>query len=666
MKIPKKEFLIIGAILFLLGLGGGLSVAFFNFDSLTSFFHFNGNQKIKLRDVTSWVVVLDAPQRADNTRHDLVVVPVDADLDALTGIRDNNDRLLFAYIPEDSDVKTIDDSFDGVYVESINQADSLSFLHKSRYVISGVDSRHQVDESKDNAKIDGYVITNENFSIETSKPVFAHINLDACDGRCYTLKNQKLLQKTYQSLWEQEIVPYISFEGEDITFTPPSITKTTTLYETVPIMHWEYSLANEKKTHDAFRIFVSSTKEKLDADEADIFDSGKIWSDITHYAFVPEIKIDTGIYYWKVVLYEYVNDNQLVSPWSQTGEIDYKPLEIPSPNEGEVSQTGWIPSWGYEEGLESLQTNQKVFDRISPVWFDAVEDGSLTPLASYNNEDFISYCEDNDILVIPSIAQFDPEILAGIADGNIDKHVEAIITEVDDGKYDGIDIDYEATYLDDKEAYFEFLEKLSAQLHERSAILSVTVLPQWSDYAIYPSLSQTREVQDWTRIAALADEVRIMAYDYYFQSSYEPGPISPYYWDQIILEHALKHIPAEKIVLALPLYAYSFRIDEQTEISTDIFDGGERYGNERRVYAYTFSDIRDIADIDDFEWDRVYYNNYSHDKVYEYFDGTNDRVMYFNDYQSNQDRLALAKAYGIKGVAYWKIGGDDERNYEVN
>ena len=70
-----------------------------------------------------------------------------------------------------------------------------------------------------------------------------------------------------------------------------------------------------------------------------------------------------------------------------------------------------------------------------------------------NNEEFIEFCNESDIKLIPSIPLFDPEVFSKVLNNHLDSHVDAILDEVESGDYDGIDIDYEATYLKDKDLY---------------------------------------------------------------------------------------------------------------------------------------------------------------------------------------------------------------------
>jgi len=483
------------------------------------------------------------------------------------------------------------------------------------------------------------------------------------DSSCYDQLHQKRMMDISRKHTELGYISYIhNRNANGVSFVVPQITQATSSFDNVVVFSWEVSSPNDVNPQNAYRIFVSSSEEKSISSNPDIYDSGRLWTGVTSFGFIPDSELEDGSYFWKIVVYDYVDGVTLLSEWSNSVEFSYEMPSSPKPLiQKATTQTAWIPSWGFETGFDSLKESKQHFSSISPVWFVVGEDGSLSPDGYYNNSDFISYCKKNDIDIIPSLPLFTSEVLSTVLNEHLDSHVSNIMDEVEKGGYDGIDIDYESTFLNDKELYFTFLRRLSERLHDQGKVLSVTVLSKWTDQLIYGFLPETRQVQDWERIGRYADEVRIMAYDYTAQNSYLPGSISPIYWDELIINYALTKLPREKIVIALPLYAYSFRIDERSTISQDIFVGGEPAGSEKRVLAYTYDDIKAIQN--DFEF-QLSYDETTMDRVISYHDGTFDRVLYYTDARGIKSRRSLAYDYGIKGVAYWRLGSDDSKSYE--
>lgn len=301
-----------------------------------------------------------------------------------------------------------------------------------------------------------------------------------------------------------------------------------------------------------------------------------------------------------------------------------------------LKEAGWIPNWDYTAGVNSLKSNGSDFDSISPVWYSPVLDGTLDIKRSGNFRDLIYYGKQNDIKIIPSIASSDPDLLKGILNSpvSLQAHVDALISEVDLYDFDGIDIDYEAFYLDDKEEFFKFLNKLNDKLNERNKLLSIAVLSQWGDNMIYPSLNETRKVQNWAELAAIADQIRIMAYDYHYSGSPVAGPIAPVAWVEEILQYAIKKIPKDKIWLGIHLYSYE-------------------WGSNGTAGSYTYDVLANIIGDDP---EKLHDPKFA-EGYYQYdCDPSFSCQIYFQTKKGVEARKLLAKKYGVIGVTYWRVG----------
>ncbi|MDQ7020790.1 MAG: glycosyl hydrolase family 18 protein [Candidatus Dojkabacteria bacterium] len=226
-----------------------------------------------------------------------------------------------------------------------------------------------------------------------------------------------------------------------------------------------------------------------------------------------------------------------------------------------IKKIGWIPDWDFEDSFKEIKNSNIKYDTLSPVWFLLNENGSLKKNEFTNNSDFIKYTSKNKIELIPTITQLDPLTLNEIlkSEENYKRHVEAIIGQALDNDYDGIDLDYEAIYLKDKDKYFDLLEDLSKGLKLNDKKLVVTVLPKWGDEVIYKTLPETRAVQDYNRINIFVDEIRIMAYEYTGRSAEAYGPISPIDWIEDIIRYSLlSGVPREKLVIGVNTYSYNY------------------------------------------------------------------------------------------------------------
>ncbi|MBD3280338.1 hypothetical protein GF389_02345 [Candidatus Dojkabacteria bacterium] len=359
--------------------------------------------------------------------------------------------------------------------------------------------------------------------------------------------------------------------------------------------------------------------------------------------------------------YDYYQNisNDSGSEKSQQEADNYSEIS-PTPLE-RLSTSAWIPYWDYDRGLQTLKDNPGQFDSILPVIYELNENGSLKMTKGRTWEPLQEYSEENDIEFIASIAMFDHELFTPVMQDkeNFDRHIDAIITEVEENDFDGIDLDYESTKLDDEEQYREFVAELSTKLQTRDKKLIVTVLPKWLPDFIYPNLNETRSVQDWQFLGRHADEVRIMAYDYTSQQSAKPGPVAPIDWVEMILKKAIKEIPHEKIVLGLNNYGYNWAasdINPETSFLNNPATG------EIKADAYTYDQIQEIKEKYGGDGEESIYEPWQ-EVVLRYKREGNDRVLVYPTAETAQARIELAGEYGIKGFSYWRLGGDSEFEY---
>ena len=299
---------------------------------------------------------------------------------------------------------------------------------------------------------------------------------------------------------------------------------------------------------------------------------------------------------------------------------------------------GWIASFDYQNGKNSFYKNISKFTQVSPVYFDLNTDGSTSERSVAGDTDLKNIARKNSVKVIPTIIGFDENALQAMLndDKKFQAHQEFLLKEAE--KYDGLDIDYESINLTDKELYLKMLQNLAEGLHSKGKILTVSVISKDKENG-YQTLIETRQVQDWNRMGNFVDQIRIMAYDYSPDST--PGPISPLNWVENVIRYGLSKTAQEKLVLGQPLYAYA-------------------YGNKR--YAYTYDEIAEIlnAQVINLTFDKL-----TSEKMFTFSKGSESRRMWFQDFETMLPRFALINRYNIAGIAYWRLGGEDQRIYDL-
>ena len=337
--------------------------------------------------------------------------------------------------------------------------------------------------------------------------------------------------------------------------------------------------------------------------------------------------------------------------------------------EADFVVAGWIPEWAGQSGLESVQNNNETLTNISPVWYDANEDGTLNDKRPKEADRILREAQANGIEVTVTISLFSHEILTSIYSDpqRLQTHIDALVEAGSQDRVDGIDINYESTKLSDKEGYFAMLEGLYNGLRERGKKTVVTVLPQWG-LSEYLSLKETRAVQDWARISQYADEVRVMAYDYTWQSAPNSGPIGPLNWHEEIIRYGIEQVDPQKLVLGIHLYSYEKYTEREepgpyrSDLLTFVTSLEENRGEANTSRAYTYSTIQKIYAENEIISDETYQGErvIRYSKFNDDSGKFEDRVTVYIDPNGVQQRVDLAKKYNLGGIAFWRLGGEGE------
>jgi spore germination protein YaaH len=321
----------------------------------------------------------------------------------------------------------------------------------------------------------------------------------------------------------------------------------------------------------------------------------------------------------------------------------YEPVEeiVQEEIEGHViRESAWMPPWYFNESFDSLKSYVDVLDTVNPVFYGVNANGTL--LNRKPKEDtvssFLQYCIENEIRVIPTVGSYSYDITDSlfVSESTYKEHIKNILIEIDKYDFDGIDIDYENIRKEKKDNYISFLRELGNELSQREKILSVAVFPQWGDDVSYKSHTDTIFAQDYALIGEIADEVRIMTYDYTLPSSSTPGPIGPIDWMEDVIEYSITKISKEKIWLGIHLYGYMWKGSEATAFTPATYKSIVENPNVNTQFK------EDVAEG---------YAEYSCDGTTCY--------LYYQSKEGVNIRRQLALEYELAGVSYWSLGRDD-------
>ena len=364
--------------------------------------------------------------------------------------------------------------------------------------------------------------------------------------------------------------------------------------------------------------------------------------------------------------------------------------------EQELEVAGWVPYWNDSNGIKDAKKHIDSIDVIYPFSYEAQSDGTIKDMANMEStewERFIKTAKKEDVEIIPSILWND----GGAIHANLSykslrtKHINEIVDLVEDNDFDGIDIDYESKLSTTKDHFSDFLKELNRKLDDK--ILTCTVEARTPPESLYKNVPAVLEyANDYEAMNKYCDRVEIMAYDQQRadlklneEKAGEPYmPVSDVDWVEKVVKLALQDFDEDKVVLGIPTYGYHY----------DVTVAPNWYKDYKRVGALNVPDLLDIAD----QYDVTPGRNKAGEMSFTYFpdsspyrvlkalpvpegtrkgheaaaqallfanlSGANAVVRYasYSDAGAMEDKIELAKEYGLRGIALFKIDGEEDQD----
>lgn len=298
--------------------------------------------------------------------------------------------------------------------------------------------------------------------------------------------------------------------------------------------------------------------------------------------------------------------------------------------------SGWVAWWEERAAYDVIQKFPGSIQSVSPVWFMVHNDGTLSEIGKIDRKIIIKELKQSNVRILPTLGSEVGAELLSVFLNNKDKTDTFIVALVDAIKtleVDGVDIDLEGIKKEDKDTFSLFLSELAQKLHDVGLQLSVTVHAQTEKVAWIGV-----EGQDLTRIADIADEVRIMIYDEHSAGS-EPGSIASFNWIKNVARYNLSKMPKEKIVIGIPSYGYIWTKDDAKGLQFDEFN--------TYIKEENYTSVRDTL---------------SGELVIK----SQDFVGWLSDSEAMIAKINIFRSLGLNRFVIWHLGGMDEKFFYVD
>ena len=363
--------------------------------------------------------------------------------------------------------------------------------------------------------------------------------------------------------------------------------------------------------------------------------------------------------------------------------------------------SGWIPYWEVKAGTRDAIKHLDVLTEINPFAFVVKSNGQIDDMAKLRKSDWtrlFKKARAEDIKIIPTVMTSETNGIHEILSNpdTREDHIEAIVKMVQRGKYDGVDIDYEGKKSQTRDYYSAFLKELKAELGDK--ILSCTIearTPPTSLYRVVPS--SIDYVNDYAVIGQYCDQVKIMTYDQQradlklndAKKGFPYAPVADVDWVRKVVALTIQSIPKEKIRLGIPTYGRIWEIG----VEPQQFKTYSQIKATNHVPATELADDLGITPIRNLagELSYTYIPETTTDPISSVIRATASAVsgsagngsatafaalafsnssklparfniVWWSDAEAVRQKVALAKEFGLGGVALFKIDGDEDQD----
>jgi peptidoglycan-N-acetylglucosamine deacetylase len=308
-------------------------------------------------------------------------------------------------------------------------------------------------------------------------------------------------------------------------------------------------------------------------------------------------------------------------PTARKGALDVKQLRV-----------GFYVPWD-PDSRTSLEKNIGALDWVAPVTMTIYgEKHQINLLNDPKFDALMSSDEHKQVKVFPVLqnAQNDTWDGAGLAALLRDPRVRAsmitqLIPVLKSHNGAGIVYDFEELPQESLADYLKLIEETKARFKPLGWQVTLTL-----------SVAESQSPQA-ERFAQASDKIFVMNYDEHDTSS-QAGPIASQKWFVDNLSQALRHIPANKMILAIGSYAYDWH--------------GGRVDNMSVEEAWFAA--KDTEALPTFD-------KMSGNPTFSYKDEEDNQVhnIWFLDAASAWNQLMAADTQGVAGVALWRLGSED-------
>ena len=200
-------------------------------------------------------------------------------------------------------------------------------------------------------------------------------------------------------------------------------------------------------------------------------------------------------------------------------------------------------------------------------------------------------------------------------------------------RFGGLDIDFEYIMADDRQAYADFVKRITQIMNQFGYQVTVALAPKTSA----DQSGLLYEGVDYRLLGEAANRVLLMTYEW----GYTYGPpmaVAPINMVRKVVDYAITEIPLYKISLGIPNYGYDWPLPYERGVTR----------------AETVSNLEAVQIAID-NGAEIQFDEEAMSPFFRYWKYGVQHEVWFEDVRSYKAKFDLIKEYGLTGAGYWQI-----------
>ena len=282
---------------------------------------------------------------------------------------------------------------------------------------------------------------------------------------------------------------------------------------------------------------------------------------------------------------EYYNKNYIELPRQDTREsIINKQNRSSGPNR-EVF--GYHPYW---MGTAWQNYNYNLISTIAFFSAEATAQGNLSNLHGWPVTGLINLAHTNGVNVVLCVTLFDNEDLITLLSNPSYREnlINNLLTQVQAGNADGVNIDFESFPSSQKQNMVQFITDLTNTFHTEIPGSQVTLATPAVDW---------NNGWDYNALATISDGLFIMGYNYYYGGSSSTGPVAPLYSNGISVSWTINDYldktnnQYDKLILGCPYYGFEWSASSASSGASTLDYGSAKFYSEMEGNALSYGKL---------------------------------------------------------------------------